>query len=232
MHTGGVDAGIWGIVAVLVIGTAVVAYGWFSDRAEDRRRAEAMKSPPEREIPRFKAEEIRPEYLSELEAVTRPDHLPATDLDEATRARLKEALPGSPSFKAGWPDRAYVTDATTGWCVVDEPAILLCGDEITTMRALLPAVKRAREAGRPLVVVAPGFSPEVLATLRANWVQGTFSCLPIRLPDDRRRSLGSVTGGQPGAASDLQAGYLPAGNLGSCRAWVSDRSTSWVLLAS
>ncbi len=232
MHTGGVDAGIWGIVAVLVIGTAVVAYGWISDRAADRRRAEAMQRPPEREIPRFKADEIRPEYLSELEALTRPGDLPPTDLDEETRATLKEALAGSPRFNAGWPSREYVTDANTGWCVVDEPAIVLCDDELATMRELLPAVKRARAAGRPLVVVAPGFSTELLATLRANWVQGTFSCLPIRLADDRRRSLGSLTGGQPVSASDLQAGYLPAANLGGCRAWVCDQRTSWVVLES
>lgn len=230
MHTGGVDAGIWGIVAVLVIGTAVVAYGWISDRADDRRREELMKSPPEREIPRFKADEVRPEYLSELEAATRPAHLPATDLDDDLRTKLKRTLTGSPSFKAGRPGREYVTDTDTGWCVVDEPAILLCNDEITTMRELLPAVKRAREAGRPMVVVAPGFSKEVLATLRANWVQGTFSCLPITLPDDRRRTLGSLTGGQPVSTSDLQAGYLPAAHLGTCRCWISDQHTSWVLL--
>lgn len=230
MHTGGVEAGIWGIVAVLVIGAVVVVYGWVSDRADDRRRAEAMQRPPEREIPRFKAEEIRPRYLSELEAARRPEDQPATDLREETRARLKDLLPGSPSFKAGWPSREFVTDAGTGWCVVDEPAIVICDDEIATMRELLPAVRRAREVGRPLVLVAPGFAAEVLATLRANWVQGAFSCLPIRLPDERRRSLGSLTGAQPVSASDLQAGYLPASSVGECRTWVSDQRTSWLLL--
>lgn len=230
MHTGGVDAGIWGIVAVLVIGTGVVAYGWLSDRSDDRRRAEAMQQPPEREIPRFRADEVRPRYLSELEAVARPDDLPSTDLGDQVRARLKEALPGSPSFAVGWPNRAYITDAGTSWCVVNEPVIAICSDEITTMRELLPAVKRARESTRPLIVVAPAFSEEVLATLRANWVQATFNCLPIRLPDDRRRSLGSLTGAQPVSASDLQAGYLPTANLGTCLTWVSDQRTSWVLI--
>lgn len=230
MHTGGVDAGIWGIVAVLVVGTAVVAYGWISDRADDRRRAEAMKRPPDREIPRFESKEVRPDYLSELQAVTRPSDLAATDLDEATRASLREALPGSPSLAAGWPDRKYVTDASTGWCVVEEPVIVICGDEVSAMRELLPAVRRAREAGRPLIVAAPAFSAEILATLRANWVQGTFSCLPIQLPEDRRRSLGSLTGASPVSTSDLQAGYLPANHLGRCRTWVSDQRTSWLLL--
>ncbi len=230
MHTGGVEAGIWGIVAVLVIGTAVVAYGWYSDRADDRRRAEALRQPPEREIPRFRADEVRPNYLSELEAATRPAHLPATDLDDAERARLRQLIDGSPQFPAGWPSREYVTDAATGWCLLQDPAIVVCDDEVTAMRELLPAVKRVREAGRPLVLVAPAVAAEVLTTLRANWVQGTFACLPVLLPDDRRRSLASLTGAQPVSVADLQAGYLPSGQLGTCQAWVSDRRTGWVVL--
>lgn len=231
MHTGVVEAGIWGIVAVLVIGTAVVAYGWYSDRADDRRRAEAMQSPPEREIPRFKADEIRPRYLSELEAAVRPADLPATDLTDEQRATLKESLAGAPSFGVGWPGREFITDPTSEWCVVNDPAIVICQDEITAMRELLPAVKRAREADRPLVLVASALSEEVLATLCANWVQGTFWCLPIQLTAaDRLRSLASLTGAQPVVASDLQAGYLPSDHLGRCSTWVSDRRTSWVVL--
>lgn len=230
MHTGGVEPGIWGIVAVLVIGTAVVAYGWMSDRAADRRRAEAMQAPPEREIPRFKADEIRPQYLSELEAATRPDHLAATELGEEARARLTELLPGSPQFPAGWPVKDFVTDTATSWSVVEDPVIVICTDEVAAVRELLPAVKRAREAGRPLVVVAPGFAAEVLVTLRANWVQGVFSCLPVTLAGGERRSLGSVVGAIPVDRADLQAGYLPSGHLGGCHAWVSDQRASWVVL--
>ncbi|MGC3952857.1 MAG: hypothetical protein QM804_01140 [Propionicimonas sp.] len=225
------ETGVWGIVAVLVIGTAVVCYGWWSDRTDDRRRAEALRNPPEREIPRFRADEVRPRYLSELEAVTRPADLPPTDLTEADRAKLRQLVAGAAGFPAGWPSPRFVTDTSTGWCVIEQPAVLICQDELTAMRELLPAVKRTREAGRPLVVVAPGFSDEVLATLRANWVQGSFAGLPLQLEDaDRRRSLASLTGASPVAASDLQAGYLPADNLGSCQAWVCDQRTSWVLL--
>lgn len=230
MHTGGVEAGIWGIVAVLVIGTAVVGYGWWSDRVADRRRAEAMQRPPDREIPRFKADEVRPRYLSELEAATRPKDLPATDLDEERRSTLQKLTTGSPSFPAGWPDPAFSSDSATGWCVLDDPVVVICSDEITTMRELLPAVKRARAVERPLVVVAPELAAEVRTTLRANWTQGTFRCLPIRLADDHRRSLASLTGAQPVSASDLQAGYLPSTHLGRCEAWVADREASWVVL--
>ena len=223
--------GVWGIVAVLVIGIGAVAYGWLSDRTTDKNREEAMRLPPEREIPRFEGHQIQPHYLSELEAVTRPDGLPATDLTDAERQSLGERLPGAPSFPAGWPAREFVTDTTSGWCVLDDPAILICTDPITAMRELLPAVKRSREADRPLVLVAPQIGQEVLTTLRANWVQGTFSCLPLQVADAaHRRSLGSLTGAQPVSSDDLQAGYLPASHVGGCQAWVSDQGTSWALL--
>jgi len=231
VHTGGVDAGAWGIVAVLVIGTAVVAYGWLSDRAATRRDVEAMQRPPDRPIPRFEPHEARPHYLSELEAATRPAHLPQSSLTAEARHSLTERLAGSPSFPSGWPARGFVTDPTTGWCVLEEPLILICAEPVDAMRELLPAVERAKESGRPLVVVAPDIAAEIQATLRANHVQGTLPSLPILLADPGlRRSLCSLTGGRLVPASDLRAGFLPAAHLGTCWTWVSDEDTSWVVL--
>lgn len=231
MHTGGVDAAAWGIVAVLVIGTAIVVYGWLSDRAATKRDVETMQRPPDREIPRFQPDEARPHYLSELEAAVRPKHLPDTALATDARHSLTEQLKGAPSFPAGWPARGFVTDPGTGWCVLEQPLILLCADEVTTIRELLPAARRAREAQRPLIVVSPDIATDVQATLRANHVQGTLSCLPILLADpDLRRSLCSLTGGELATSQDLRAGYLPSSHLGTCRTWVSDEDTSWVLL--
>lgn len=231
MHTGGVDAGAWGIVAVLVIGTAVVVYGWFSDRAATRRDLEAMQRAPDRQIPRFEPHDTRPQYLSELEAATRPSHLPEPTLAADTRDSLSGRLTGSPSFPAGLPDRGFVTDPATGWCVLEQPLILVCAEPVTAIRELLPAVRRAREADRGLVVVAPEIAVDVQATLRANLVQGKLDSLPILLADaGLRRSLCSLTGGELVPVSDLRAGYLPAAHLGTCLTWVSDKDTSWVVL--
>ena len=231
MHTWGMDAGAGGIVAVLVSGTAVVVYGWLSDRAAARREAEELHRPPEREIPRFQPDTARPHYLSELEAVTRPSEAPETALAADVRHRITDQLRTSPTFPAGWPDRGFVTDPGSGWCVLHSPLVLVCDDEVTTMRELLPAVRRAKAADQPLVVVAPRLSAEVQATLRANLIQGTFRSLPVRLGDaGLRRSLCSLTGAQPAAASDLRAGHVPATSLGQCETWVSDAETSWVVL--
>lgn len=231
MHTGGVDAGTWGIVAVLVIGTAVVVYGWLSDRAAARREAEELHRPPERDIPRFHPEEVRPHYLSELEAVTRPEGVAPTTLAADARHLLTERVKGAPSFPAGWPNRGFITDRDTGWCVLDSPLVLVCAEPVTTMRELLPAVRLAKAADRPLVVVAPEVSGEVTGTLRANLIQATFAALPVELADPGlRRSLCSLTGGDLAGGQDLRAGYLPRASLGDCETWVSDEDTSWVLL--
>ena len=75
----------WGIVVIVVVGVAVVIYGYFDDKRKTRERDAAMQAPPQRDIPRFHPTNPAPEYLSELKARSRPDKLPSTDLDDATR---------------------------------------------------------------------------------------------------------------------------------------------------
>ncbi|MEA5117112.1 MAG: hypothetical protein VB036_05770, partial [Propionicimonas sp.] len=189
------DAGIWGIVAVLVIGTAVVAYGWLSDRATTRRQQDLLANPPDRTIPRFQPGEQRPRYLSELEAAVHPEGRPLAELDEATRSQLTARITATASVPAGWAASGFVTDEPSGWAVHEQPLVLVCADGLTTVRELLPALKLARDASRPLVVVAPQADAQVLGTLQANQVQGTLPCLLVLLPDrDQRRSLCSLTG--------------------------------------
>ena len=233
MHTGCMDAGTWGIVAVLVIGSAVVAYGWLSDRAATRRQQDLLARPPERTIPRFHPDAQHPHYLSELEAAVRPENLRDTQLTDAQRASLTKRVAGAPSFAAGWALDGFVTDSPSGWAVLDDPLILICADALTTIREALPAVKHARTTGRPLVVVAPAASDEVAATLQANSVQGTLACVLVTLPSlDQRRSLTSLTGAQLVPSDDLRSDWLPLRHLGTCATWVSDKKASWVLLES
>ncbi|MBK9697309.1 MAG: hypothetical protein IPO80_07915 [Propionibacteriaceae bacterium] len=222
---------IWGIIAVLVIGTAIVGYGWWSDRETNRRREAALALPPERDIPGFRPEPVNPEYLSELQASVRPEGLAATELSTDARHELTERLKGSPSFPAGWTSRAFITDRTTGWCVLPEPLVLVCADELADFRELLPALRHAKASGRALVIVSPDATSAVDATLRANMVQGTQSCLLVLLADPGlRRSLCSLTGADLIPADDLRAGFLPEDSLGTCRTWISDEDDSWVIL--
>lgn len=225
------NTAIWGIIAVLVIGTAIVAYGWWSDREANRRREEALALPPEREIPGFRPEPVRPEYLSELQASIRPSDLPNTELTGESRHELTQRLKGSPTFPAGWTSRAFITDPSTGWCVLREPLVLVCADAIERFRELLPALRQAKAAARALVIICPDAAPDVEATLRANMVQGKQSCLLVLLADaGMRRALCSLTRADLIPADDLRAGFLPESSLGTCHTWVSDEDDSWVIL--
>ena len=225
------NAAYWGIIAVLVVGTAIVVYGWLADRAATKRRILEATSPPRRDIPGFRPTSRSPEYLSELEAAVRPERATPTVLDDATRHSLTERLAGAPTFPAGWPSRHFITDPSTGWSVLSHPLVLVCLDPIATTRELLPALERARFTGRSLVIVAPDAQPEVIATLRANMVQRKLDCLILSLADpELRHQLAALTGGRTVPRTDLQAGYLPDSALGSCATWVADEDDSWVLL--
>ena len=79
----------WGIALILVVGIAVVVYGYLDDRRRTRERDAAMAAPPKRDIPRFEPTSEPPQYLSELEARTRPSGLPGTGLVRAMPARAQ-----------------------------------------------------------------------------------------------------------------------------------------------
>jgi hypothetical protein len=223
------DPRYWGIVAIIVIGVAVVVYGMLSDRSATRRRREELTAPPKREIPRFSPTDQPPQYLTELQARTRPADA-QTDLDAPTRRRLSEALAGAVTLPTGYPQLSFVTDRSTGWFVADTPWVLICDSAITAIREVLPAMERAKVAGRPLVLVAPDIADEVVDTFSANTVQGLLRCLPLELADpDARSGLASAVGSEQLGLTDLRAGYLPPGALGEAATWVCDQDTSWVL---
>lgn len=224
------DPRFWGIVAVLVIGIGVVLYGALSDRAATRRRAAELQSPPRRDIPSFHPTSAPPRYLSELQAFTRADGAPSTDVDDATRAELRRRRNTAPSFGAPLPSPAFSTDAPSGWCVLSNPVILVCESSVDTIRELLPAIEQARAGDRPLVVVAPKFAAEVVDTLRANSAQNLLAGAPLALADEAERSrLAQLVGALIVSKQDLQAGYLPVSALGHCRTWLADGTGSWVL---
>lgn len=220
MHTGVMDAGWWGVIAVLVIGVAVVGYGWWADRTRDRRAArkpiDATDSSP---LP----------GLTPQQALIRPETLPSLALDEIRRNELRNDLAGQPRLDCRLADPAFITDATTGWAVADNPVVLVSTGPLSAMRELLPAVRQSRSVQRPIVVAAPSFDPDLLATMAANLLQGTVAFLPLTYSEvSTARQLASLTGAAPISIEDLRAGYLSGGPFGHCPVLVADRSESWV----
>ena len=219
----------WGIALILVVGLAVVVYGYLDDRRRTRERDAAMAAPPKRDIPRFEPTSEPPQYLSELEARTRPSGLPGTGLTDQQRSDLKTSVDAAATIRAGIPDDRFITDAASGWAVASDPVVALCGEPVLTVRELLPVVERAQRAGRPLVVAAPEFSTEVIDTLAANTVRGKEQCIPVVVTADQSAQITEHTLATALQHSDLQAGWVPEAALGTVETWVSDRNRSWMV---
>ena len=221
-----------GLIAVLVLGLAAIVYGALHDRARNRRATAEMLSPPDRHIPRFTPETPAPQYLSELQARRAPAHATSTELAAADRDRLSTELhdPATISVGTGYASKSFVTDPSSSWAVLDDPAVLVCAAPVTSTRELLPVMERAAMSARALVIVAPSFSADVLATLEVNVIQQKLRLLAVAAKDpEALNQLAAATGATPLQRSDLQAGYVPAEQLGHGRRWVSDQRRSWVL---
>lgn len=221
-----------GLVAVIVVGLALIVYGALRDRARNRRAREEMLSPPKRDIPRFRPDSPAPRYLSELQARRPPADTAPADLSEEERQTITVQLRETNAITVGvgYASKSFLTDPTSGWAVLDEPSVLVCAGPVQSIRELLPILERAAMAQQAVVIAAPSIADDVLATLEVNAIQRKLRLLTLAGSD--KHSLATIaahTGARPLDRSDLQAGYIPDDHLGRCRRWVSDKKQSWVL---
>ena len=222
-HPGAVDPWSVGLAVLVVVGLAAVVFGALHDRARNRRRAAEVLAPPDRVIPHFRADAPAPRYLSELQA-RRPPEDPRPVLDAAGRAEVERQLAdgAGTGVAVGWASADFVTDPATGWAVLDEPAVLVCADEVASLRELLGLLERLLLSRTPLVLVAPRVAREVQATLEVNRLRGLLSVVVVLVGDPAERdALARGCGATPTERADRQAGYLPPTVLGRCRRWVS-----------
>jgi hypothetical protein len=224
-----------GLIAVLVIGLGLIIFGALWDRSRNRRRAAEMLAPPPRKIPQFRPDAPPPHYLSELQArrppaATRTAALTPQDLDTITR---QIADTHTVTVTAGYASKDFVTDPTSGWAVLDRPAVLVCADPVETVRELLGALEQLIMSRTPLVIVAPRLTPEVLATLEVNQIQQTMKLLVVTPKAAAELSaLASACGATMLDRSDLRSGYAPPEQLGRCERWVSTAKASHVIMSA
>lgn len=212
-----------GLLVLVVLGLATIVFGALYDRARNRRRAIEMLAPPPRVIPQFRADAPAPHYLSELQA-RRPSGIATTGLSTAERAEVEQLLrdDSAPRFTAGYASADFVTDAESGWAVLDHPVVLVCADEVASIRELLGLLERVVLGRRSLVLVATAMPRDVLATLEVNRLQRRLS-LVVVLSEDTGivDGIARSCGARVTERTDRQAGYLPERDLGECRRWVS-----------
>lgn len=219
-----------GLIAVLVIGVVVIAFGALSDRRKHKRAVREMLSPPPRDIPRLPADAQQPQYVSALQARRVTD--PRPPLDDDQQRQLGQQLKSSDTVRIplGFASDAFVTDEPGGRAVLDHPRVLVCAEPIMAIRELISVLEHMITDQTPLVVVAPTMAPDVLDTLEVNHLQRAIDLVVILsrdpVPTD---AIVDATGATLISRVDLQTGYLSDHELGSCQRWVSDRKTSYVV---
>ncbi|MDA0666354.1 MAG: chaperonin GroEL [Planctomycetota bacterium] len=94
-------------------------------------------------------------------------------------------------FDRGFLSPNFATNPETLECVYDRPLILIHEEKISTIQSLLPALEKAKEAGKALVIIAESIEGEALATLVVNKMRGILEVVAIKAPGygDRRKEM-------------------------------------------
>jgi chaperonin GroEL len=104
-------------------------------------------------------------------------------------------------FDRGYISPYFVTNPDRMEAVLDSPLILITDKKISSVPDLLPALEKAVQQGKPMLIVAEDIDGEALATLVVNKLRGTVQVLAVKAPGfgDRRkemlRDLAVLTGG-------------------------------------
>jgi chaperonin GroEL len=112
----------------------------------------------------------------------------------------KEYVEGM-QFDRGYISAYFVTNPDRMETVLDTPKILITDKKISAVADLLPALEKAVQIGRPVLIIAEDVDGEALATLVVNKLRGTVSALAVKAPGfgDRRkemlRDIAILTGG-------------------------------------
>jgi hypothetical protein len=223
-----------GLIVLVVIGLGAIIFGALWDRRRNKQRAAEMLAPPARTIPQFHPDAPAPHYLSDLQARRRPEDAAPTDLSNTERQSITQQLadPHTVTVKAGYGSRDFITDSSSEWAVLEQPAVLVCGDAIASFRELIGTLEELILSRTPLVVVAPDIAADVLATLEVNAIRQTMRLLAVICDEPNLRTIATACQAMIMDRSDRQSGYLGQDHLGHCERWISTATTSHLIIAA
>ena len=146
----------------------------------------------------------RDRHIGELvgEAMTRVGADGVVSVEESSTLSTELEFTEGVGFDKGFLSAYFVTDFDSQEAVLEDPAILLHQDKISSLPDLLPMLEKVAESGKPLLIIAEDVEGEALATLVVNSIRKTLKAVAVKAPffGDRRKAfledLAVVTGGQ------------------------------------
>jgi chaperonin GroEL len=122
-------------------------------------------------------------------------------VEEGQSLGLEKEYTEGMQFDRGYISAYFVTNPDRMETVLENPRILITDKKISAVPDLLPALEKAVQVGRPMLIIAEDVDGEALATLVVNKLRGTVQVLAVKAPGfgDRRkemlRDIATLTGG-------------------------------------
>lgn len=86
-------------------------------------------------------------------------------------------------ISSGYESHLFINDGRRLACDLDNPEIIVSTDRITMSAQLIPIIEKCLQAGkRNMVLFAETIEGQALAFLVQNYLQGKFTCVPVKLP--------------------------------------------------
>jgi chaperonin GroEL len=123
-------------------------------------------------------------------------------VEEGQSLGLEKEYTEGMQFDRGYISAYFVTNPDRMEVVLDNPKILITDKKISAVADMLPALEKAVQIGRPVLIIAEDVDGEALATLVVNKLRGTVQVLAVKAPGfgDRRkemlRDIAILTGGK------------------------------------
>jgi len=139
-------------------------------------------------------------------------------------------------FDKGYLSPYFITNPTEMTCELDDALVLVHEKKIANVRALVPVLEHAVQAGRGLLIIAEDVENEALATLVVNRLRGKLRICAVKAPgfgDRRKQYLGDIatlTGAQ--VVSEETGGTLEhfdATVLGAAKKIVVDKDDTTII---
>jgi chaperonin GroEL len=122
-------------------------------------------------------------------------------VEEGQSLGLEKEYTEGMQFDRGYISAYFVTNPDRMEAVLENAVILITDKKISSIQDMLPALEKAVQQGKPVLIIAEDIDGEALATLVVNKLKGTISVLAVKAPGfgDRRkemlRDIAILTGG-------------------------------------
>jgi len=112
-------------------------------------------------------------------------------VEEGQSLGLEKEYTEGMQFDRGYISAYFVTNPDRMEAVLENARILVTDKKISAVPDILPALEKAVQIGKPLLIIAEDVDGEALATLVVNKLRGTIQVLAVKAPGfgDRRKEM-------------------------------------------